>query len=884
MRIFLIIVGIVLFYATTSAQDTLQMDSTIYLEDVLILSPRVEQKIMESTVTVEKIDAIKLAYSSGIDVYDGLSRLSGVHTNKGSLTFTSYNTRGFATISNARFQQLIDGVDNAAPFLNFGIGNMIGIADIDVQSVELLPGASSGLYGPNAFNGLLYIKSKDPYLYQGFTILSKAGWTQSEPLGVKPLGKFELRIAEAFPKGWAIKANVSYMQGTDWLGANYSTDRLTQQISVQQPDFDGLNLYGDETAINLNPIAAKNAIIGNIYQQFLSYYGNDEATTKNALSLFIDSIQPFIVKRTGFREEDLLVNNKAKSLKADAGLYKKFGHNQEYQASYNYRIGYGNTVFHSGERYAFRNVSQQFHRMELRSDVFNVMSYITKTDFGNSNNLTALAALSNEKFKPTAQWAPQYLTSYTTQLIQTAISQYGGSITNVSKEDIILANNAARDFADIGIPAVGSVAFDTITQSIRDKYFQRGGAKLKDNSAKYFVEGNISLAKWTAKIVDVQIGGNYTQYKLNTEGTVYNEDPDGDGIAMPINMREFGTYVQLTRKLWQDRCIISGSLRYDKNQNFKGNITPRLSGQLSLGADMKHHLRLAAQTGFRNPETIAQYIYFPASSGIILGGTKSNAERYGIYEGGAIKKDDWDKFLATKDSSYLNPYPLNYSSPERLFSVDVGYKTLLFGKLFIDVNAYLNLYNNYQAQVLVVSLDSTRHKGNFLPGINSVLQGQATRPTTWNAYTNLDGSIKSWGVGLIFAYFFHKYLELNANYSYIDYTAPDNIPAKDIAFNTPQHRFFIGVSGRQIGKIFSYDIHYRWQQSFLWSSAFGTGQVDAFGTLDMGIGIEIPKSHLEFKASVNNIIGENYVTNYGGPYIGRMFIMGIVMDVKKIDR
>jgi outer membrane receptor protein involved in Fe transport len=34
--------------------------------------------------------------------------------------------------------------------LNFVLGNLIGVSEIDVQSVELLPGASSALYGANA--------------------------------------------------------------------------------------------------------------------------------------------------------------------------------------------------------------------------------------------------------------------------------------------------------------------------------------------------------------------------------------------------------------------------------------------------------------------------------------------------------------------------------------------------------------------------------------------------------------------------------------------------------------------------------------------------------------------------------------------------------------
>jgi outer membrane receptor protein involved in Fe transport len=80
--------------------------------------------------------------------------------NTSSLSFKSVNTRGFATVANTRFMQLVDGMDNSSPLLNFVLGNLIGVSEIDVQSVELLPGASSALYGANAFNGILFMTSK----------------------------------------------------------------------------------------------------------------------------------------------------------------------------------------------------------------------------------------------------------------------------------------------------------------------------------------------------------------------------------------------------------------------------------------------------------------------------------------------------------------------------------------------------------------------------------------------------------------------------------------------------------------------------------------------------------------------------------------------------
>jgi hypothetical protein len=68
------------------------------------------------------------------------SVINGKLNEYASMSFKSINTRGFATVANS-FMQLVDGMDNSSPLLNFVLGNLIGVSEIDVQSVELLPGS-----------------------------------------------------------------------------------------------------------------------------------------------------------------------------------------------------------------------------------------------------------------------------------------------------------------------------------------------------------------------------------------------------------------------------------------------------------------------------------------------------------------------------------------------------------------------------------------------------------------------------------------------------------------------------------------------------------------------------------------------------------------------
>ena len=115
------------------------------LDEIVLSASRTPERIMESPVSIERMDSRAIKNTSAPSFYDGLENLKGVDVNTNSLTFKSVNTRGFATFANERFMQLVDGMDNSAPGLNFAVGNLLGLSELDVESVEILPGASSAL-------------------------------------------------------------------------------------------------------------------------------------------------------------------------------------------------------------------------------------------------------------------------------------------------------------------------------------------------------------------------------------------------------------------------------------------------------------------------------------------------------------------------------------------------------------------------------------------------------------------------------------------------------------------------------------------------------------------------------------------------------------------
>lgn len=815
--------------ASSTSLNVVLESAASELAEVIITGPRQPESWLKSSTTVEVMTLQNIKEASTIDPYDALSQMKGVQTTSSSMNFQQINTRGFATIANERFVQWVDGIDTSAPILNFPTGNIVGIGELDMESMELIPGAASALYGPNAFNGILIMKSKSPFEYQGLSAQFKGGFTTSDAQGntANPMYNFGLRYAKSINDKLAVKFNFSIFDATDWRGNDYKTDRLRSDSQVDlsgTTDFDGLNLYGDEAAINVTGFPT--------------------------------------IRRTGYREEDIIDTYSAKSVKGDVAVHYRI--TPKIEALVNYRYGSGNAIYQGDSKYALRDFTQEFFKLEVRGTNFFVRGYQTATDAGNSYNLLALGSFMNESYSPSAtNWVPDYLNAFF------------GNAPGVSAND----HNAARAFADRNRRVVDN----NLADDVRNRFFQRTppGAKFIDDSKINHAEFNYNFAEQIT-FAEIMLGGNVRQYDLFTDGTILNEDPDATSPAdvnfERIKIFEYGAYTQIAKTLGSIK--LTGSVRYDKNENFDGQVTPRIAAVYDL--DEKHHIRASFQTGFRNPQTQAQFIYFPASDATLLGSTKANAEPYGVHNGGSYTLASYRQFLANGGSLASDGTPqgsptaigllvetdVPYVQPEQLKAFEVGYKGAM-SNLTLDINAYYNIYNDFIGTDLVAAKQATTHQGvTSAPG------------KAYSLYSNSPETVQSYGVGVGANYSLGDFV-VSGNYNFADFSM-DEVEGRvfNAGFNTPNHKFNIGIANRKLLKSdnLGFSINYRWQQEFEWFSSFGTWEVPAFGVIDAQLSYRVSPLKSVFKIGGTNIGGGDYRTNLGGPFVGQQYYVSITFD------
>ncbi|MDO7545393.1 MAG: carboxypeptidase-like regulatory domain-containing protein, partial [Flavobacteriaceae bacterium] len=483
----------------TSNNQTISVtldEANTMLDEIVISASRTPERIFESPVTVERFGIKEIKNTASVDFYDGLENLKGVDVNTNSLTFKSINTRGFATFANTRFMQLVDGMDNSTPALNFPIGNLVGMIETDVQSVELLPGASSALYGANAFNGILFMRSKSPFDYEGVSVSLKRGVTSQNASGsfgnpeTNPYTDVSIRLAKKFSDKFAAKVNVGYLKGTDWV-ANNVTDKRNNGFTRDNLDYDGINVYGDEVSTNIKGVAVALEAMGVL------------PAGANAL------VPSVVVSRPGYMESDL-TNYNAESLKADWGLYfRPFANDFEIQ--YVGKYGTGNTIYQGTNRYNIKNFMQQQHKIEVRNDNFFVRGYVVADDAGDSYDMVFTGININRAWKDDNTWFGEYVGNY-------ALATLAGA----SNEAAHAAGLAA---AQTGRFEPGTSEFQAaFDKSVQDPNLSTG-SKFQDASKYYHADANYNFSH-LIDFADIQIGGSFRRYNLNSSGTIYT-DSDG---------------------------------------------------------------------------------------------------------------------------------------------------------------------------------------------------------------------------------------------------------------------------------------------------------------------------------------------------------------------
>ena len=841
------------------------------LTGAVVKASRVTEKQKEAPLTVESIGIKAIKDAPAASFYESLGNLKGVDVTAASLGFRVVNTRGFNSTSPVRSLQLIDGVDNQSPGLNFSLGNFLGASDIDIQRVNVIAGASSAFYGPNAFNGVISMETKSPFLFPGVMAEIKVGERQ--------MGQVQFRIADYFnnEKGeqkFGYKLTASYMQANDWEAENYQPTQDSDFDETNPGGYDAVNRYGDEN-----------------YEDRLNPTGQ----------LFYPGLGAFY--RTGYREVDL-VDYSTDNVKINSALFFKI--NKETELEYAFNFSGGSTVYQGDNRYKLENIRFWQNKIELRNKgKYFLRAYSTNEDAGDTYDIVATGFELNNRAIDNNQWFTSYanrwrqpysagykvekLPGYPTyspavhdnvpnwidKYLNPFLAQHQDSI-RAWHEDIRALNDGSGGgiYSPRFLP--GTAEFDSVFQDITTRLFTDNGTRFFDRSALYHAQGEYIFTPSFGKIT---VGANGRLYRPNSRGTILKDTGN-----VTITNYEGGVYSGIEKRWLMDRVIANVTTRVDKNQNFDFLVSPAAS--LIYKHRTNHVFRTSFSSAIRNPTLADQYLYYDVGRARLLG----NLEGYDSL----IDVQSFIDYSATT----LQPDLLKYFDvapirPEQARTIEFGYKgNIADQSLFIDAGYYYTSYTNFIGYNI---------------GIDAYIDPINNFPTNIGVYrvaANAKSRVTTQGVAIGLNYYFKKYA-LGGNYSWNQLNKKGSDDPIIPAFNTPEHKFNISFSGEKLklpylqGEHFGFGINYKWIEGFVFEgSPQFTGTVPTYDMLDLQINYQVPSLKTTFKLGASNVLGlmplfdaENENTQrsvfnnlnyqvYGGPYVGRLVYFSVQTDLK----
>lgn len=811
--------------------------NAVVLEDALIVASKISEKQKQSPISVEALDLISIREAAAPSFYEALGNMKGVDLTSASIGFKIINTRGFNSTSPVRSLQVIDGVDNQAPGLNFSLGNFLGASELDVQNVDIISGAAGALYGPSAFNGVIAIQTRDPYLTPGSTFQIK--------VGERALREVAFRWAEAYqrPDGspsWALKLNVYALGVNDWEATNMNPTDGSKSAATNPGGYDAVNRYGDEIVHDDGGDVKTYAGIGTYHRRGI--------------------------------EEEALVDYNTKNLKVATAVHYRTKTGLE--TIYSLNFGSGTTVYQGDNRFSLKDILFLQNRVEIRQkDDWFIRAYTTHEDAGNTYDAYFTALRMQDSVLHEGFWANQYrsfwnifqkskvkaLAGYPSEsLPNQEFSDQMAQMWAMYPEAFAEFHTSNRNWMEGAynpdsslIP--GTRAFEVLKQKIISTPFDEGGSRFFDRSSLQHLQGQRTIE--LGQLGELYVGGSFRRYNPNSRGTIFS---DTNGVKLQV--QELGFFTGFKKET--ERFIGNFSLRMDKNQNFNWLVSPALSFVYKPNSHAV--LRAGLTSAIRNPTLQDQYLYYNVGRALLLG----NLHGYDSL----VTIDNVRDFLAASPQARASwewdYYALQGVKPEKVQSVELGYRDTWWNRVYVDATYYYSWYQDFIGYHVALKIDDN-------PGGSA-----ADRLRSAQAYriaSNAQEMVTTQGFSMGANYYI-RHLAFAGNYTWNILNSGVDDPIIP-AYNTPEHKYNLSISARDLewnklkGK-WGYLISHKWVEGFLFEgSPQFTGSIPSYRLTDAQISWSDMQDKWALKLGASNILNTKVVQVYGGPAVGRLIYL-----------
>ena len=297
----------------------------------------------------------------------------------------------------------------------------------------------------------------------------------------------------------------------------------------------------------------------------------------------------------------------------------------------------------------------------------------------------------------------------------------------------------------------------------------------------------------------------------------------------------------------------------------------------SLGAHNQHSFRASYGQAFRSPSQTDQHLHSDVGSFILLGNVGNGYQGYGFADTRGRGYNPYDPTMKLADFAIS----VDKLRLERVNTIEVGYKGAILPNVYVDASYFNSRYDDFIGGVAFIgNVNGSRPSEALIK--SAILTGSGFSTSEARIIfvsQNNSQVVRTQGATFALTYYLNKALNLTGNYS-LNLLDRNNLPTGfRTYFNTPKHKYNLGANGIVL-KNLTYSVNYRWIQGHQQEMPFAVGDIQTYHTTDAYVGYTIPKLASTLQVGGSNIFNETNIQIIGGPQIGRLIYLGLLVNVK----
>ncbi len=800
-----------------------------------------EAELLNTEYSIDHISGQEILEMPNGPGVDGLSNFHSIYASRPEDRMLIWDFRGFASTEFSRALTIADGIDISIPDMGSAIDKMTTPTEIDISSIELRSSPAATLMGSGAYSGVVAHVTKTPWQQRGLTVAAR-GATGCEV-------DLQARFAQLLDKKqrFGVKLTGQFNRLDANLGNNKSYNTYGEIDDHFQ--FDQVNVARH---LGLDSAQTESA---NRYFGWANTLGNNALLGQQRTA------------RKGFTENEI-ADQQTRILKLGGALYFKI--DPRIRLNYQYKMSYGTGIYQAESRFNFNNFLWQQHSIVAEGKHWEIAAHGTFSHSGNSYNLQGVANSINESGRQ-ASLKNQFIA-----YLDTVEKLSDGFSQPISDLAVDQAFDHGRSAGNSGWFVPSTQRFDSIAE-VAQNGTSSELTSLKMRSSSQGIKGKYLFdLKW----LDAILGVNFKRESPGLEGNFYM-DTLGE-----LSFVEVGGSAMISSSFFRERFNVKLGLRVTKNELFDTQLSP--NGSISFR--VKNHFVWAGfQSGFRNPNYWE--LYRQTFDGAVwhlgnangynnrLAATDMENVRQLIDE--ALNGNAWPTHCPDGDLNCLYSWVADSLSstnilplqPERVKSVELGYRSVVLKHLFVDVTGHCSWHHNriYYTTVSRSQFTDMASAAQIIgnDSLNSII----------SVATNSNNPLVTLGGSINFTYHFSDKIWANANYTFSKLITEHHASLNTVGFNIPDHRFNVGLRLRRIWKGLGFSANLRLHNDFVWHSRPGSIDIPWTSILDSQISYHVPKLHSTLRVGGSNILNTPYRNVAGGSSMASTFYASILFDL-----